>query len=70
MDLKSYLAESGRTMQDMATACGRAQSVISRIANGLQFPERTTALSLIEASKGKICICDLYAIPKKWRKCK
>lgn len=67
MDLAAYLTESGRTMMDVATEIGRAQSVVSRIANRVQLPEPSTALRLIEASRGKICMDDLYGVPKKWR---
>lgn len=60
MNLADYLAATGTTQQDMATAIGRSQSVVSRIMAGIQLPEPSTALAIVKATKGMVTLCDLF----------
>lgn len=69
MDLKQFIVESGKTQSDVALGIDRAQSVVSRIANGKQRPEPDTAIALVVFSKGTITMDELYSVPRKfWAK--
>lgn len=72
MNLADYLATTGTTQQDMAAAIHRSQSVVSRLAAGVQEPDPVTARRIVAFTKGKVRLCDLYLSPadaKRWCKC-
>lgn len=46
---------------------GRAQSIVSRLVNGKHRADPTTALRIIKATRGKVHLADLYALPAQYR---
>ena len=68
MELLEYLKARKITMSEFGSKIGRAQSIVSRIANRKHRPDPTTAVKIVVVTKGEISLDDLYQLPAKYRK--
>lgn len=67
VELKEYLKTNNVTMAVFGEKIGRAQSIVSRLANRRHRPDPTTALRIVKVTKGAVSLDDLYGTPPKSR---
>lgn len=67
MELLDYLTQNKTTMSAFGKRVGRAQSIISRLANKKHWPDRSTAVKIVVVTRGAVTLDDLYSLPAKWR---
>lgn len=67
MELLDYLTQNKITMQKFGERIGRAQSIVSRLANKKHWPDRGTAVKIVHATKGMVTLDELYSLPPRLR---
>ena len=67
MELLEYLKTKKITMSDFGAKIGRAQSIVSRIAARKHRPDPSTAVRIVQVTRGEISLDDLYETPPKYR---
>lgn len=74
MELRDWLTttvskKTGKpiTMDAFGKSIGRAQSIVSRLANKKHWPDRSTAVKIVMVTAGRVTLDDLYSLPVKYR---
>ena len=67
LDLKTYLETTNTTMTHFAAKIERAQSIVSRLSARKHYPDQSTAVNIVIATRGAVTMDELYDVPKKYR---
>jgi len=60
MNLSDYLLKMKKTQAEFAEELGKSQQLVSGYCTGALIPPRETALKIVEITKGKVTLEDLW----------
>jgi transcriptional regulator with XRE-family HTH domain len=63
MKLAAYLSETGTTLEAFGARINRSGATVSRIARGLQHPDKATIEAIAVATEGAVTPGDFFDVP-------